>query len=686
MADVRLVFSGAPVPTPGPVPLVFGVRETPVAQGVRLVFRQAPVPTPGAVRLVFGESDQPAPSIPDATLSGAAQVTGLRLRIGIRTGAQVQSAAQVTGLRLRVSLQSAAVVGVAARVTGLRLRIAAVYDVNVQRPTVGQTRGVFQGAMAAQASTTSRYSSAAKQPAAWRAHWQDAARAAAGTRTRWQDNARAPMAVVIAYQQAQRVPVQPVVQRYQQAQAMPHAVVSTMQQAQRVPVEPVAQRFQQAIRLRSARASAYQQAQPRGAAIATHMGYALALQKRWGGRYQQAMHPQPGRWVPPAPPGPTPCYVPTLPALLLFSDDYTAQLPARLLFTCERPGPGPQPGETVVVPIRRVYIVLNSITLTRVDTGAPLHALSFSASLDVDSWTWQWSATLHDSAGEHLARNPDGTPPEVLATVNGLPLRLRLERVRLQEQFLPQRRYSVSGRGRNAILASPWAPVMQHGGQATERTAQQLANEVLTINGVGIGWGVDWQIADWTVPSGVWTQRGSYIDALADIASSVGAYIQPHATDATVRVLPRYPAKPWEWGGMAPDFQIPKDATQQIGTEYLDKPAYNGIYVGGVQAGVFGPVHRAGTVGDVQAPQVTHPLITDATAHRMRGIAELADTGKQRRVQLSMQVLPETGLILPGKLVQVGSGAGAMRGLVRGTAIEWGSPRLRQNIELEVHD
>ena len=602
MADVRLVFSGAPVPTPGPVPLVFGVRETPVAQGVRLVFRQAPVPTPGAVRLVFGESDQPAPSIPDATLSGAAQVTGLRLRIGIRTGAQVQSAAQVTGLRLRVSLQSATVASVAARVTGLRLRIAAVYDVNVQRPTVGQTRGVFQGAMAAQASTTSRYSSAAKQPAAWRAHWQDAARAAAGTRTRWQDNARAPMAVVIAYQQAQRVPVLPVVQRYQQAQAMPHAVVSTMQQVQRVPVEPVVQRYQQAIRLRSARASAYQQAQPRGAAIAAHMGYALALQKRWGGRYQQAMHPQPGRWVPPAPPGPTPCYVPTLPALLLFSDDYTAQLPARLLFTCERPGPGPQPGETVVVPIRRVYIVLNSITLTRVDSGAPLHALSFSAALDVDSWTWQWSATLHDSAGEHLGRNPDGTPPEVLATVNGLPLRLRMERVRLQEQFLPQRRYSVSGRGRNAILASPWAPVMQHGGQATERTAQQLANEVLTINGVGIGWGVDWQIADWTVPPGVWTQRGSYIDALADIASSVGAYIQPHATDATVRVLPRYPAKPWDWGDMAPDFQIPKDATQQIGTEYLDKPAYNGIFVGGVQAGVFGPITRAGTVGDVQAP------------------------------------------------------------------------------------
>lgn len=114
--------------------------------------------------------------------------------------------------------------------------------------------------------------------------------------------------------------------------------------------------------------------------------------------------------------------------------------------------------------------------------------------------------------------------------------------------------------------------------------------------------------------------------------------------------------------------------------------AYNGIYVGGVQAGVFGPVTRAGSVGDLQAPTATHALITDATAHRMRGIAELSDTGKQRRVSLSLQVHPITGLILPGKMVQVGSGTGAMRGIVRGTSVEWGSPRLRQNIELEVHE
>lgn len=403
-------------------------------------------------------------------------------------------------------------------------------------------------------------------------------------------------------------------------------------------------------------------------------------------RHQDGVPPAPGISPrPPDPPGPGPCYDPATLARLVL--DSLADGGARIVLLCNRGGPGPEPGgEPVVVPVRKVYIVINNITLTRVDSGAPLHALSFSASLDVDSWTWQWSASLHSSAAEHLGREADGSPPAVLATINGVPLRLVIERISLGEQFLPQVRYNVSGRGRAAVLAAPWAPVLQHGGQATARTAEQLANEVLQINGVSIGWGVDWQMPEWTVPPGLWSSSGSYIDALSEIATAVGATIQPHPTDAVLRLMPRYPSAPWEWGGLAPDFVIPAAAAQQISTEFLDKPAYNGVYVGGTQVGVFGPVVRTGTVGDVLAPQVTHPLITDATAQRLRGLAVLSDTGKQRRVQLSMQVLPETGLIQPGKLVQIGTGASAYRGLVRSTAVEWVMPRLRQNIELEVHE
>lgn len=84
------------------------------------------------------------------------------------------------------------------------------------------------------------------------------------------------------------------------------------------------------------------------------------------------------------------------------------------------------------------------------------------------------------------------------------------------------------------------------------------------------------------------------------------------------------------------------------------------------------------------APQVTHALIADSTVHRQRGLAELADKGRQARISLSMQVLPETGVILPGQFVRY-LGPETMTGIVRSTSISWAAPKLRQTLEVETH-
>ena len=63
-----------------------------------------------------------------------------------------------------------------------------------------------------------------------------------------------------------------------------------------------------------------------------------------------------------------------------------------LAFWCrddETPG-----GETIIVPVRRVYIVINNTYLTRVSDGAPIPVHSMSLSLDAGSWTWGFDATL----------------------------------------------------------------------------------------------------------------------------------------------------------------------------------------------------------------------------------------------------------------------------------------------------
>ena len=345
-------------------------------------------------------------------------------------------------------------------------------------------------------------------------------------------------------------------------------------------------------------------------------------------------------------------------------------------------GPPVDENGTVIVLIRRVYVTINSITLHRVDTGAELHAFSFSMSLDYQSWTWSWSASLHNDATIHLGRDSAGDPAELAVFVNGVEFRLRLESKSLDRRFSPTR-WSVSGRGKACVLGSADAP-KQSFRNAADRTAQQLMADVLTVNGVPMGWTVDWGLQDWLVPAGAWAMQGNYIDAINDIAGAAGGYVQPHNTAATLRVLPRYPLAPWHWGSVTPDFEIPADAAEVEGTQYIDKPAYNRVFVGGIGAGVFGPFTRAGTAGNVIAPQVNHPLITHADAHRQRGIAELSDTGKQERITLNMQVLPETGVIVPGQFVRYLGDAPVM-GIVRATSIDWSRPRLRQTLEIETH-
>ena len=664
---VALRFDRERVPTPGPVTLLFGddvpAPEPVPAPGVRLVFSQSPVKTPGPVRLVFGETGD-APVIPEATLHGAGQITGLRLRVALRAGAQVQA----TG-----------------RITGLRLRIKACYDVNVSRPTVGRIASRWQDAAPAFIRTRDRWQQTAPMPVGVRQGWQDAAPLAAANIARWHDTLQMHRAVGTRFEQADRLPTAALLASYQQALALRHDTRAAFEEALRLPTAPTRVAFETGLQLRAGGLQRFEVAAPAWHRVRSGMGVAVGMGKRFGSRFEQAMPPRPGQWQRPGPKPPgEPCYVPGLPARLLFAAAHDASLPARLVFICERAQPpGPQPGgETIVVPVRRVYIVLNNITLHRVDTGAELHAHSFSMSLDHQSWTWQWHATLHHDAAGHLGRDSQGDPAELEVMVNGLPFRLRLESVTRDRRFNPTR-WGVSGKGKAAILDAPWAPTMSFG-NAAPRTAQQLMADALTINGVSLGWGIDWGLTDWAVPAGAWALQGSYIAAINDIAAAAGGYVQPHSTDDVLRILPRYPAAPWNWSDITPDFEIPADAAEVEGTQYVDRPGYNGVFVGGVGAGVFGPFKRAGSAGNVIAPQVTHPLITHLDAFRQRGLAEISDTGRQEHVTLSMQVLPETGVITPGQFVRY-AGDKTVMGIVRSTSIDWRRPTLRQTIGIETH-
>lgn len=443
-------------------------------------------------------------------------------------------------------------------------------------------------------------------------------------------------------------------------------------------------RHQDGTKRRAEKRGLHQEASLTGRWIVTSAQLAIPMSRTWYAEHEEAMRPIPGLSYPPIKPLPEPeftCYTPD--GKLLFESPWDGS--GFLLFRCDDGStPPPGPGGEIIVPVRRVYIVINDIQIKRVDGSIPLPTYTFALSLDADSWTWTWSATMHASAQPNLEPAKAGEPVEIEALINGVPYRLMIESVRRNRQFA-QTRLDVSGRGLSAALDAPYAASITHSNAAGARTAQQLMGDSLMINGVPIGWSVDFGLTDWLVPAGAWLFDGTHIAAINQIAQAAGGYVQPHPTAKTLRILPRYPLAPWDWGDVVPDISLPIDPVSVEGVEWVSKPAYTRVFVSGEGQGILGQVTKGGTAGDLIAPMVTDPLITHADAARQRGISILSDTGPQALVSLRMPVLPETGLILPGRFIRRTDGAEVLQGLVRSMSLSWDSPRLRQTIEVQTH-
>lgn len=341
---------------------------------------------------------------------------------------------------------------------------------------------------------------------------------------------------------------------------------------------------------------------------------------------------------------------------------------------------------TIVVPQRRSYIVLNNVTLIRASNSLALTARTVQISIDAGTWTWGWSATMPRRHLADLDRNAPDEPVELEAQINGETWRLLVERIARNRSF-GHDWLTVSGRGIAAQIADPYFPALPHDNTGGAADAQQLAAAALTINATPIGWALDWQIPDWLVPAGAWVHVGTPMDAVARIAQAAGGYVQADPYQQTLHVLPMYPAMPWEWAAATPDFELPAAATSRETTEYIELPHYNAVYVAGTAlGGVLGHVKRAATAGDLHAGMVVDALITHADAARGRGRSILGNTGRQQRLTIETPILDAIGLYHVGSLIEWHEGDVTRRGIVRAVAVTAQLPRVRQTVEVEVHE
>jgi len=356
------------------------------------------------------------------------------------------------------------------------------------------------------------------------------------------------------------------------------------------------------------------------------------------------------------------------------------------------PGNPDDPDSPLIIPTLRAYIVINSAALSRVSNNLSLPVTNLSISIDSDSAHWTWSATLPLRSLADLEPDAPGELVELEAVVNGLPWRLAVERIRESERF-GAGSLSIGGRGIAAELSDPAYPVVPHDNVTAAATAQQLADTALSINGVSLGWALTWQAADWLVPAGAWVHSGTPLDAVVRIAAAAGAYVQAAPAARLLRVLPRYPVAPWEWTNAVPSIVLPATAVLERGSEHVTRATYDSVYVSGQAQGILAHVKRTGTAGSRPAQMIVDQLITHADAARGRGLEVLGNTGAQQIVTLETGVLPASGVIHVGSLMDWERGAVSRRGLVRSLVVSATVPtgaskepvKVRQTIGVEIH-
>ena len=660
-----------------PAPAVTVVVDPPL---VDLLFDQ---PAATDANLVFG-ANYIAPR-DDVTLRATLPLPVVTIKF--IPPARAELLAQLPGLTvqslvLRPSVPLNVGAGAGASLPGVVFTGEVRYASHTQRPTVGRTSHLWQVAKQTEDGAKQSQQDAAATPAGWKTFWRRTIAAPQGV-----DHRLPPVLASLPAQhrtgQQQARPFHDLTWfAHQDGTYLELARLSLFQNASRLR-DATGFRHQDGDRTkRAGRVSPWQTARQLTQRQGSDFQSASPSAMGWRGRYQDAVPPLPGIsiWVIPEPPAPQPCYAPS--AHLVFAA--LAPADSHLLFVCENHiDPPPPDGEPVVVPVRRVYFVINNVTLHRLPDGLPVPVFSLSLALDAASWTWGFDALLPAAATSLVAPSSNGGPVELVASVNGTPFRVLAESIS-RERVFGDASIRISGRGRNAVLAAPYAPVMNFQ-QPQARTARQLMDDVLTLNGIPLGWSIDWGLTDWNVPSGVFTQQGTWMEALIAIASAAGGYLIPHPSDQSIRVRHRYPAAPWEWNTVTPDFVLPVDAVARESLRWVEKPGYNRVFVSGQDVGVLGQVSRAGTAGDVLAPMVVDALITEAAAARQRGISVLADTGQQIEVSLRLPVLAETGIIEPGAFVEYQDGSVTRLGIVRSTQVEAGMPEVWQTLGVQSH-
>ncbi|WP_092940759.1 hypothetical protein [Paracidovorax wautersii] len=597
-----------------------------------------------------------------------------------RPPVQLAGTGRITGLQGVVPLRVVSRIAATGSITGLRGHVEARYLVNVDRPVAGDVASSWQQGRKAFGGGLQGWQQGTRAHAAVAVLAQPAQPVQAMLQGRWQQSARWAQIARVADEQARRLAVPPAAQRLQQAVQLRTAVRGGFEQAAGLRVAAL-QPFQQAARLRAQALQRFERAGQLALLQVSGFRRGLPQGRGWQLAFEQGRKPPPGisAWQP-VPPLPDPCYVPALPARLLFEMPAgSGASPVGLVFVCERhTGTAPQP--QFVIPLLRVYMSVNTIDAVLLPSLERVQLQGISITADDDGFGWSMSARGPVHLLDQLAPS-GGLPARVRVTINGIAWVFAIDPPERSRKF-GDHGVQVRGASVTSLLGAPHMPASVWS-NSSDMTAQQLALQALDMTGVSL----DWAMQDWLVPAGAWSHQGSPLSVVQRIAEAAGGVVRSHCVDARLQIAPRYAVMPWDWASAVPTVRMPGQIITADTLQALGAARYDAVYVSGeTGAGVLGHVVRAGSAGEVLAPQVTDALVTHVDAARQRGSAVIAAAAITHRHPITLPLLTggtNPGLILPGYLIEVQEPAETWRGLVRGITITADMPTVRQQLAVE---
>ncbi len=351
------------------------------------------------------------------------------------------------------------------------------------------------------------------------------------------------------------------------------------------------------------------------------------------------------------------------------------------------PNPGDPGSEPISVPILPVYFMIPTMSAVRLPERTEVKLLSATLGTDGASWGWTFSASMPATDLPLVNPSTHTDPVELEVTINGYVWTVLVEGCDDQRRF-GLKTANIRGRSRSAVLAADYAPPRSRT-QTSDRTASQLADEEL----VGTGWTLVWDALDWLVPGGTFSYADlAPIDALVQIAASVGARIETDRAALELRAVPSYDISPWEWGAATPYAILPANIVAGADGSWQGGPNANGVYVYSENAGFGALVRITGTAGEIQVPMVVDRLTVSADPARERGRQELARASKIKTETVSVPLMPspaDPGLIPLGALLEIDDGSATWRGQCMGVRIDASRSgtafSVRQQLQVERH-